>query len=122
MSNFSTIVIIGIVSILLLLLLAGLVIGPASAAPQEPSSQPGDPGSPTPPAEGDRRAGGPGFRSQALALAQRDAGDTPRRRRRRARQARALSAAQSTAIVELGDATPENGVSSSRSARSSAPE
>lgn len=122
MSSFTTILIAAIVAILLLLLAAGLLMGPSRPAPDGPQEdeREEDPTA-VPPGDGpDRRAGGPGFRSAALALAHRRATDSPRRRRRLARQARSLNAAQSNAVSELGDG--DSGVSASRAQRSSAPE
>jgi hypothetical protein len=122
MPDFPIVLVIGIVVVLGVLILAGLLIGPAEPSPDGAPPEENEPpeGLVVPPDGPDRRAGGPGFRSAALALAHRRGADAPRRRRRRARHARSLNAAQSNAVSELGDG--DSGVSDSRAQRSSAPE
>ncbi len=122
MPDFPIVLVIGIVVVLGALVVAGLLIGPGESAPDEMSRDDLDDSEARVAASDgpDRRAGGPGFRSAALALAHGRGADSPRRRRHRARHARSLNAVQSNAVSELGD--DDSGVSSSRSQRSSAPE
>lgn len=122
MPGFPIVLVAGIVAVLGVLIIVGLLIGPGHTSADTAALDDEDgPGELAPTPDGpDRRAGGSGFRSAALALAHRHAADTPRRRRRRARHARSLNAAQSNAVAELGDS--DSGVSPSRSQRSSAPE
>ena len=122
MPDFPVVLVIGIAVVLGVLVIAGLLIGPGESSPDGMSQDDLD-GSAVrvaAPDGPDRRAGGSGFRSAALALAHGRGADSPRRRRQRARHARSLNAAQSNAVSELGD--DDSGVSSSRSQRSSAPE